>query len=350
MSIGKQIKYYRMKKSVRQEDLADYLGVSCQAVSKWETESCLPDITLLPRLAVYFGISLDDLFRISTEDQLERIDNALLTHRQLDDCTFQSYRCFLEELTADKAYSCRAHSALALLHNHRAYSDHQSAIFHAEAVLRMDPDYQEEDAWPMLLEAHQAHCGDEWLDNHFTLIEFCKSFLREHPGNFRCLYALIENLLADRRYEEAAPYVEQLSSLPRRAHQVLIYRGDILYGKGDLPGALELWNRAVEQYPSVWQVFCDRADRLKKLGRYEEALADYEHCYIMQPVPRLSDGLYSRAQLFEQLGRYREAAEERRRIIACHRDEWNMTEEYEGIREQEREIERLDRLAADTAL
>lgn len=76
MHIGKQIKYYRTRKSVRQEDLADYLGVSCQAVSKWETEASLPDITLLPRLAVYFGIAIDDLFRISADDQLDRIKNG----------------------------------------------------------------------------------------------------------------------------------------------------------------------------------------------------------------------------------------------------------------------------------
>lgn len=341
MGIGKQIKFYRLRKSVRQEDLADYLGVSCQAVSKWETEYSMPDITLLPRLAVYFGIAIDDLFRVSAEEQLERIDNALLTHHRIDDCTFQSYYDFLDGLIDDKEHSCRAHLTLAALLNHRAYSDHCSAISHAEAALTQDPDLQHEDAWPMLLEAHQGHCGDEWLDNHFTLIEFCKSFLKEHPGNFRCLYALIENLLADRRYLEAEPYIDQLAALPGRMHQVQIYRGDVLYGRGDLPSAIECWNRAVDEHPDRWQTFCDRADRFKKLGRYEEALADYEHCFVMQSSPRLSDGLFAKAQVYEQLGQYENAIAEHKRIIACYRDDFNLTEESESVREQRREIARL---------
>ena len=344
MGIGKQIKYFRLRKGVRQEDLADYLAVSCQAVSKWETESSLPDIALLPRIAVYFGIAIDDLFRVSADEQLERIKNALLTQHRLDDCTFQSYCSFLEGLTADEARKCRAHIMLAQLDNHRAYSDHKTAILHAEAALTIDPDLRMEDAWPALLEAHQAHCGDEWLDNHFSLIEYCKSFLQQHPGNFRCLYALIENLLADRRYEEAVPYVGQLEQISGRAHQAAIYWGDILYGQGNLPAALEEWNRAVTEHPDVWQVFCDRADRMKKLGRYEDALNDYEQCFIMQNPPRISDGLYSKAQVYEQLGRFEEAIHERQRIIDCLMHELDLPEESEGIHAQLRAIDRLNRL------
>ena len=61
MTIGTNIKRLRMNKQVTQEQLGEVLGVSGQAVSKWENESALPDITFLPRLAEYFGISIDEL-------------------------------------------------------------------------------------------------------------------------------------------------------------------------------------------------------------------------------------------------------------------------------------------------
>jgi len=61
MTIGTNIKRLRMNKGVTQEQLGDALGVSGQAVSKWENESALPDILFLPRLAEYFGISIDEL-------------------------------------------------------------------------------------------------------------------------------------------------------------------------------------------------------------------------------------------------------------------------------------------------
>lgn len=61
MTIGNNIKRLRQNKGVTQEQLGVALGVSSQAVSKWENESALPDISILPRLADYFGVSIDEL-------------------------------------------------------------------------------------------------------------------------------------------------------------------------------------------------------------------------------------------------------------------------------------------------
>ena len=61
MTIGTNIKRLRQNKGITQEQLGDAVGVSGQAVSKWENESTLPDILSLPKLADYFGISIDEL-------------------------------------------------------------------------------------------------------------------------------------------------------------------------------------------------------------------------------------------------------------------------------------------------
>lgn len=62
MNLGNQISLYRKRLNLTQEQLASQLNISNQAVSKWELEQCYPDITLLPKLADVFGISLDELF------------------------------------------------------------------------------------------------------------------------------------------------------------------------------------------------------------------------------------------------------------------------------------------------
>ncbi len=62
MNLGKQIAYYRKNKNITQDALAKLLGISNQAVSKWETEQSYPDIELLPKIADIFDISLDELF------------------------------------------------------------------------------------------------------------------------------------------------------------------------------------------------------------------------------------------------------------------------------------------------
>ena len=61
MNIGVKIKELRREKKLTQEELAEYLHISSQAVSKWETGASSPDIDMLPKLAVFFGTTLDAL-------------------------------------------------------------------------------------------------------------------------------------------------------------------------------------------------------------------------------------------------------------------------------------------------
>ena len=58
-NFSNNFKTMRKQRNLTQEQIAETLGVSCQAVSKWETNSSYPDITLLPSVADYFGVSFD---------------------------------------------------------------------------------------------------------------------------------------------------------------------------------------------------------------------------------------------------------------------------------------------------
>ncbi len=60
-TIGERIKYHRKRLGMTQEQLAERIGVSAQAVSKWENNLSCPDISILPELAALFGITVDEL-------------------------------------------------------------------------------------------------------------------------------------------------------------------------------------------------------------------------------------------------------------------------------------------------
>ncbi|MBE6617296.1 MAG: helix-turn-helix transcriptional regulator [Ruminococcaceae bacterium] len=60
-TLGKRIAALRREKELKQEELAEKIGVSSQAVSKWENDQTCPDITLLPLLAKILGVSIDEL-------------------------------------------------------------------------------------------------------------------------------------------------------------------------------------------------------------------------------------------------------------------------------------------------
>ena len=72
ISLGEKLKTLRKEKNISQEKLASFLDVSYQAVSKWENDITCPDIFLLPEIARFFDITVDELL------QVEKIDEAKL--------------------------------------------------------------------------------------------------------------------------------------------------------------------------------------------------------------------------------------------------------------------------------
>ena len=72
-NMGKQIRAGRQRSSLTQEKLAETLGVTPQAVSKWERGESLPDIALLPELSAAMGLTMDELFESSAETHLRLI-------------------------------------------------------------------------------------------------------------------------------------------------------------------------------------------------------------------------------------------------------------------------------------
>lgn len=64
-NIGQNIRSLRLKRHISQEELAETTGVTVQAISKWETGKANPDVMLLPKLAEYFGVTIDNLFYTS---------------------------------------------------------------------------------------------------------------------------------------------------------------------------------------------------------------------------------------------------------------------------------------------
>jgi transcriptional regulator with XRE-family HTH domain len=79
INIGTNISKRRKEKGITQEELAGHLGVSKPAVSKWESGQSYPDILLLPELAAYFDVSVDEL--IGYEPQLEQEEISKLYKR-----------------------------------------------------------------------------------------------------------------------------------------------------------------------------------------------------------------------------------------------------------------------------
>ncbi|MDR0861411.1 MAG: helix-turn-helix domain-containing protein [Oscillospiraceae bacterium] len=108
MNIGNNLRRYRRERDMTQEDLANVLGVSFQSVSKWERGDGYPDITLLPVIARFFKVSVDELLGMDEEHMWEEISEV--------------QREYWRRRNADTA-EYEAGSAAALDHGSAAYRD-----------------------------------------------------------------------------------------------------------------------------------------------------------------------------------------------------------------------------------
>ncbi len=73
MTIGKRIAHLRKEKGLTQEELAQHMGISPQAVSKWENDQTCPDISALPKLSRLFDVTVDELLEGRSETPAARV-------------------------------------------------------------------------------------------------------------------------------------------------------------------------------------------------------------------------------------------------------------------------------------
>lgn len=87
LTIGEKIGILRKEKQITQTELAEYLFLAPQTVSRWEVGNGTPEITLLPKIATFFGISIDELFGIT---DIERAEELAMKYSVLrDDHSFE---------------------------------------------------------------------------------------------------------------------------------------------------------------------------------------------------------------------------------------------------------------------
>ncbi len=98
-TIGKRIANLRKEKNLKQDNLAEMLNVSPQAVSKWENDLTCPDISILPSLAKILGVSVDEL--LSGKQEIEPVV-TLVPEEKRKDIKEMMIRITVESVEGDK--------------------------------------------------------------------------------------------------------------------------------------------------------------------------------------------------------------------------------------------------------
>lgn len=119
IKIGEKIRLLRKKNDVTQDRLAEHLGVTPQAVSRWESGVCYPDMNYLPSIADYFSVTMDELLCYSgtqkaarVREYLEKVD-SLLDHDRIREA-LELLRTATAEIPSDYALQLESARVLSL--------------------------------------------------------------------------------------------------------------------------------------------------------------------------------------------------------------------------------------------
>lgn len=339
-NLGSVIKRLRNEQGVTQDALAEYLGISYQAVSKWETGTTLPDITLLPKLAVFFGVRIDELFSVNHEDELERID-VMLQKEAMTDQNYSYAKRILDGILRENPKDVEAMKRYARVYLAKTNTDLLTAGQMLEKAMELAP--LDEAIYSLYRgvrggSEYKQHSDNDWF------IRVCEPYAKKYPQNIGLHRMLIEAMVSKKYFDRAEELLRAVKFAGENKYMKKVFLGDIALAKGDEAKAKEIWDSIPE---TDWQGQYEAGERFNRLNEYERAIECFNNAYEAQIAPRKMDMMYSLAFLYKKLGRFAEAKKEWELIAEGLRNEYCMVEDDNDIVWAKDEIAQLERLLKD---
>ena len=334
--LGRKIKALRTARGMTQDTLAAAIGVSPQAVSKWENGATAPDISLLPGISVAFGVTIDELFSLSDKEHLDRIARMMTNTRDISQAEFSSAEAMLRGIAARKPGCGDAWLQLADLYCSRIGTLTRAATDFAKQALYLEP--AQKGSHSILQNLARGYGGDWTRENSLELVRYYRELMRRAPDYEEGWRFLLPQLIGNGLLEEARSIVDT----PAVKNHVLakMWLGDIAYAKGNGEEARRLWQSCVDDHPGHWRPHAFLADRMVFMGRYNDAIRAFEAWLALQPAPPYCDPYICMALLYEEMGDIPRAIEMRRAQLQLLQEGCGFTD-GEALDAVEREIQRL---------
>ena len=335
MDMGKEIRRLRNDRGLTQEALAAALNVSAQTVSKWECGNSIPDVQLLPEIAVYFGVSIDQLFAMTPQQQMERIENRIYARGLFDEAEERQIEQQLRAFAEDPKHVGRTELLLTKLYNNQAEQYRLLAVEHGKAAVEETKGGR--DAVSELCNAWGSYMPDWNVRNHHALIEWLSEFCQRNPGNRPALMWLLDNLIDDRRLAEAKAWLEKLAAIDNTFRTPMYrYLIALAEGKGEADQRL----KELEALEDDWCLALTLGDIYTQRQAYDKAVEWYRKGQQMQPAPKFTDAATSIAHICEIRGDKAGAVAAYREVLRILREDWGVVSGE--IRDEiERAIRRL---------
>ena len=276
--LSSNLRKLRLEKQLTQEQAAAQLGVSPQAVSRWETSTTLPDVMLLPEIARLYGVLVDDLFRPSAP-----------------------------------GYANNAQRLLAVYEHTHKPEDFLAAAQEFERLLRTDA--ATADDWRscgVIHEYMQQHCLAKATGCYEKAMEISRD---ADPEIFH--RTLRQSILLRSRIGQAAACIAEAEEAVRLAPEDEAARADLahaLFCGGQPERCLQVCEEALARFPQEGLLHVLAGDACRSLKRCDQAFTHWESAVALDE--KYLDALFSMAFCREELGQYAEAADLWDRIVS----------------------------------
>ncbi len=275
-TIGTNVKRLREENKITQEQLATALNISYQAVSKWETGATIPDTLLLPSIAEFFGITIDELFRpnmVAYRHKGHRLFAVYESHPSSENF-YAAESEMLKVINSaapdsDLYFQAEDLRTLGNLYNyHMSYCRDTAVKYYDKAIVMGKPMrkklyacFEQQKIYFM----SQIGRGQECVDNYTTLIN-------SEPDNCENYICAILSLYCCEKYNDAEKLCE--AALSMWDDNVMVY-----YLSGDVYRKLKMYDKAFKYWGKSLELNKIKTTQTNENG-FMDAMYSIADCYM----------------------------------------------------------------------
>ena len=267
--LANNLKKFRQQKNLTQEQVASILNVNAHTVSRWECNTTMPDILLLPEIAKLYCVSIDDLFKetsVAYDNYAQKLASIYEASKNPED--FIRADLEFRQLMKTNCYSTEDLRLYGVLHHYMMQYCMNKAIQLFDKVLEKGSDANEYSFWRT---KHQKMAL-------YTQIGKGKESINE-------MLAIVNN-----------------GSMKPEEWVCLITAYEYV---GNYQTAYEWFLKAIKNFPENASLYVHGGDLCKSLGRYDEALTYWDKGFELEP--QYLDTRYSKAFFYEEQSEYEKA-------------------------------------------
>lgn len=273
---SQNLKRLRVAKKLTQEQAAEALGVSTQTVSRWECNTTLPDVTILPKIAALYCVTIDDLYKetsMAYDNYAQRLGSVFEASGKPED--FLRADMEYRKLMKSGDYTTEDLRLYGILYQQMMQACMEKAEKIFDRVIAQGPRKDPEVYWSV----------------------------RRQKGYF--LWEIGRN---QEYIEEFLPKVEAGSE--ELQEWICLIQAYSFAGENE--AAWHWARKAADQFPESATLHIYTGDLLRAMKRYDEAFPHWHRALEMEP--QWCDAAYSMASCYEELGDYGKASEVYTRI------------------------------------